>query len=1078
MKARRKLAMLWVLAAVPVVGLAVPANAAPPAPRVTSPTADQNLTGTVTLTATAADTAETGIPAGIIKVEWWLYTCGSPANDAGSPCAGGISSPTNFTTPENPEGKALLGDATVPVSGTVTNGTWRSSWTVAPTITSRGHTYDVPAGRYAVQAHVLDHAWEGTNPPATWGAAPVGVSPFVPVTIGGPPPAVNLSGFTLPTAVEELPNGRVYVAEKDGIVKTAGSFSATTKTTVIDIRAKVGSHKDHGLTNIVYLNGFLYTLYTLDRGYHDVCNDEADVPGARGCPMDVVLTRWPVNTDGTVGAESAVIGPGAWCVQFATHGGDNMEVRNGELWISAGDGAGFNDADYGQYGGDPCGGGGALRSQAPHTTAFPGRYNGKIIRIGPTGTVLGVEAKGLRNPWRFTFLGNDLYTTDTGWYTYEEINRVSPGGTMENFGWPCFEGPQRVSEYAGKHLAPCETLYTSGGVTAPTYFYRHNSLGVSSITAIEGANGKLYFGDYTVGFIKSINPDGSGEQLLMTGVSPVDLKLTSRGLVYVDIVAGAIRTVEAGTVAPPPPPPPTPTANISVSQEPWEPGQTLAFSVQSNVIEARQPHTIRWTVKLFEGSTASPLTISGQGQPSGTVVAPAAASPASIEFQVTVTNSAGAFGEDSKSVSRAAMDVPAGTNLLQNPSLEVDADSDGNPDCWTQSGFGSNTASWARSSTQPHTGSWAERLVVTNYVDGDRKLIPTPYDSRCAPTVESGKQYRLGLWYLSSSPAALEVVVFRRDMSGNWSYWFSGPGLPSSTAYNRTELTTPPVPAGVSSISFGLALSSAGTLVTDDYVLSPLGAGPADTTAPTVAWSAPAGGATVSGAVTLTATASDNTGVASVELKAGSTIVTVDSSAPYTASWTSTGAPNGPVVLTATARDAAGNTKSVTRTVTVSNGAGLPMTNASLETDADGNGVPDCFQRAGFGSLTPTWARITGGHTGSAQRVTVTGYANGDTKLLPALSGTCAPKITAGRTYTLGLWYQSVAPALDLVAFIHNSRTNAWSYWISGPALPTSAMWRQVAWTTPVVPADTDQVSWGIALSANGALAVDDFSIR
>jgi hypothetical protein len=65
-----------------------------------------------------------------------------------------------------------------------------------------------------------------------------------------------------------------------------------------------------------------------------------------------------------------------------------------------------------------------------------------------------------------------------------------------------------------------------------------------------------------------------------------------------------------------------------------------------------------------------------------------------------------------------------------------------------------------------------------------------------------------------------------------------------------------------------------------------------------------------------------------------------------------------------------------------------------------------------------------------------------------------------------------------MVAFVHNRRTSTWSYWISGPELPTSARWRPVAWTTPALPADTDQISWGVALSANGSLAVDDYAIR
>ena len=52
--ARRKLAVLCTLATLPIAGLAVPASAAPPIPRVTSPTAGQTLAGTVSLAATGS----------------------------------------------------------------------------------------------------------------------------------------------------------------------------------------------------------------------------------------------------------------------------------------------------------------------------------------------------------------------------------------------------------------------------------------------------------------------------------------------------------------------------------------------------------------------------------------------------------------------------------------------------------------------------------------------------------------------------------------------------------------------------------------------------------------------------------------------------------------------------------------------------------------------------------------------------------------------------------------------------------------------------------------------------------------
>ncbi len=63
---------------------------------------------------------------------------------------------------------------------------------------------------------------------------------------------------------------------------------------------------------------------------------------------------------------------------------------------------------------------------------------------------------------------------------------------------------------------------------------------------------------------------------------------------------------------------------------------------------------------------------------------------------------------------------------------------------------------------------------------------------------------------------------------------------------------------------------------------------------------APAAGATVSGTVTLTATASDNVGVAGVQfLVDGTPLGAEDTSSPYSVSWNTTTATNGSHTLTA-----------------------------------------------------------------------------------------------------------------------------------------------------------------------------------
>jgi hypothetical protein len=100
---------------------------------------------------------------------------------------------------------------------------------------------------------------------------------------------------------------------------------------------------------------------------------------------------------------------------------------------------------------------------------------------------------------------------------------------------------------------------------------------------------------------------------------------------------------------------------------------------------------------------------------------------------------------------------------------------------------------------------------------------------------------------------------------------------------------------------------------------------PPDTTAPTVSISAPTNNATVSGSsVTVSANASDNVGVASVQFKLdGNNLGSLDTSSSYSTTWDTTGATNGTHTLTAVAKDAAGNTTtSSSVTVTVSNSTG------------------------------------------------------------------------------------------------------------------------------------------------------------
>jgi hypothetical protein len=98
--------------------------------------------------------------------------------------------------------------------------------------------------------------------------------------------------------------------------------------------------------------------------------------------------------------------------------------------------------------------------------------------------------------------------------------------------------------------------------------------------------------------------------------------------------------------------------------------------------------------------------------------------------------------------------------------------------------------------------------------------------------------------------------------------------------------------------------------------------GSADTQAPIVSITNPADGATVSGTVSVTASASDNVGVTQVRFYVDGSLKTTDTSSPYSYSWDTTGYSDGSHTVQAVAYDAAGNYAGDTHTVTVSNGGG------------------------------------------------------------------------------------------------------------------------------------------------------------
>ena len=167
------------------------------------------------------------------------------------------------------------------------------------------------------------------------------------------------------------------------------------------------------------------------------------------------------------------------------------------------------------------------------------------------------------------------------------------------------------------------------------------------------------------------------------------------------------------------------------------------------------------------------------------------------------------------------------------------------------------------------------------------------------------------------------------------------PGLTVNTVTGNITGTIQAGSAGAYTVTVGV--SDGVVQPTATFIWTVTAAG----TAPAVTMTAPVGGSTVAGSITVRATATDDVGVLGVQfLVDGALLGSEDVVAPYELTWNTTTAANGPHTLSARARDAAGNTTtSAPITVTVQNTSvglvaawGFNEGTGSILGDSSGNG--------------------------------------------------------------------------------------------------------------------------------------------
>jgi len=156
-------------------------------------------------------------------------------------------------------------------------------------------------------------------------------------------------------------------------------------------------------------------------------------------------------------------------------------------------------------------------------------------------------AKGLRNPWHFSFdrLTGDLYIADVGEDTYEEIDFQAagdPGG--ENYGWPRYEGTNAI-------LSTSKT-----GLTFPVVEYTHRDKNCAIIggavyrgQAIPNLVDSYLFADYCSGIVwrtSRVNGQWTTVEMTKTGLTITAFGEDNSGELYaVDFKTSALYKLSA-----------------------------------------------------------------------------------------------------------------------------------------------------------------------------------------------------------------------------------------------------------------------------------------------------------------------------------------------------------------------------------------------------------------------------------------------------------------------------------------------------------------------------------------------------
>jgi glucose/sorbosone dehydrogenase len=320
------------------------------------------------------------------------------------------------------------------------------------------------------------------------------------------------------TSIANAGDGSLFVTLQTGKIAIF-SGGQVQPTPFLDLAPVVSCCVERGLLGLAFhpqyaSNRFFFVDYTNTAG-------------------NTVIARYQRSTDSAGTAE-----PGSGVVlltiaqPFANHNGGQLQFGpDGYLYIGMGDGGSANDPQCNAQRDDTLLGK-LLRIDVNQNVNAPPFYGIPPSNpfAAPGAPLDEIWAKGLRNPWRFSFdrATGDLFIADVGQSAREEIDfqpRSSAGG--ENYGWKSMEGT--LCGAGGSAGCPAGVLPCNSPVfKSPLYEYSHVGGGCSGTviggyvyrgSAYPSLAGIYFYGDYCFGWLF-----GNGQRL-----TPLIPQLTTFG---------------------------------------------------------------------------------------------------------------------------------------------------------------------------------------------------------------------------------------------------------------------------------------------------------------------------------------------------------------------------------------------------------------------------------------------------------------------------------------------------------------------------------------------------------------------